>query len=143
VNRLLIAATGVFVLGAGLGVGALVHHTDAASPRRLTGDITVYAAEAGAGTCERLSGFDDIAAGAPVTVADGSGTVLATAQLQAGNRLGDGSGCRFPFALTDVAAPADVVISVGQHQGLRLSAEQLKELGRNVELRLGGVAAAG
>lgn len=138
-KRRLILAVGGAVFAAST-VGGYVLLGDGGG-QNLRGSITVFPTTK-ASSCERLDGFTDISAGASVKITDGTGAVLGTTELRSGSKITDGAGCRFGFDLGAVPDAPLVQISVGEHQGLTLTADQLAGTGRNVELRLGGVTAA-
>lgn len=137
-NRRLVTIVGGALLAASTIGGYLV--LGGGDGNELKGAITVYPA-APSDSCDALTGFTDITAGAAVKVTDGTGAVLATTELRSGQQVAGGAGCRFGFDLGDVAEAPLVQISVGERQGLSLTAEQLAAADRTVELRLGGVHA--
>jgi hypothetical protein len=140
VKRRLILALGGAVFAASAVGGYVLLGGE--SGQNLRGSITVFPTTMSS-SCEQLEGFTDITPGASVKITDGTGAVLGTTELRSGSKVGDGAGCRFGFDLGAVQEAPLVQISVGEHQGLTLTAEQLASTGRNVELRLGGVVAAG
>ncbi len=137
-RRLLVLVGGALFAASAVG-GYLTLGRD--SGPTLKGAITVYPT-AKSDTCDALTGFSDITEGASVKVTDGTGAVLATTELRSGQTVADGAGCRFGFDLGTVADAPLVQISVGDRQGLSLTAEQLAAADRTVDLRLGGVNAA-
>lgn len=52
--------------------------------------------------CSGRRGYDDIHAGAQVTVTDQAGTVVALSELQPGHQSGEAGGCLFLFTVRDV-----------------------------------------
>ncbi len=87
------------------------------------------------GSCGGTGGFSDLVAGAPVTIADSSGTTLATTYVQGATATGTDT-CRLSFTLTDVPTSRAYRISIGHRDGLPgISYEQLQGDGWNAHLR--------
>lgn len=85
--------------------------------------------------CRGDGGYSDIRQGAQVRVSDGSGSLLATSSLEAGERRG-----RFcDFAFTIEVPDADFyTFEVTSRGELSYSAEELEERGYIVGFELGG-----
>ena len=132
-NRTVAASAACFLAGAALWpLGRLGDDGP-----RLRGTVTVFAHVEDTTGCAGVTGFDDIAGGAPVRAADDAGNVLATGRLGPGEMLKDRSGCVYAFSLGKLRDDAVVVLAVGNRQGLRLTAAQLSDVDHRVDLRLG------
>ncbi len=81
-------------------------------------------------------GFSDIAPGAPVTVKNEEGTIIATGSVSGGSWTENS--CRLDFSIDDVPEAKFYQVEVGRRGELRYSAEQLEAMGRHVELSVGG-----
>lgn len=107
-------STGAVALtAAALAVGAWFLFGDGAD-KRMTGDLEltdgVSGLEAG-DLCSGRGGYDDIQAGAQITLQDGEGTTLATTEL--GQGVYDGQACVFRFALEGVEKSEFYVLEMG------------------------------
>ncbi|MCZ2525374.1 hypothetical protein [Streptomyces sp. HB2AG] len=77
-------------------------------------------------TCLGEGGYDDIAYGAPVTVSDAAGTVVAVGSLDLGEVTD--SGCSFPFTVEDVPGGAKFyTVEVSHRGGLTKTAGEMRD----------------
>lgn len=93
-------------------------------------------------SCSGSGGFADLRSGAPVTVADASGTLLGTTSLSSGKMTG--GYCAFSFDLGEVQQSDFYQLSVASdRRGLqRYSEQELRSAGENLTLTLGSGGAA-
>ena len=80
------------------------------------------------------TGYDDISAGAPVTVKDKAGTVLASSFLDSGTSAG--SDCTFSLAV-EVPDSAFYQIEVGHRGAVTFSKSDLQSIGWTADLSIG------
>jgi hypothetical protein len=73
--------------------------------------------------CSGTDGFDDLTAGAPVTVKNGSGSVIAAGSLDEG--VSDAMVCRFQFTITNVPDAKSYLIGVTHRGPWTYSQDQL------------------
>jgi hypothetical protein len=86
--------------------------------------------------CQGSGGYDDIQAGAQITVKDGSGKTLATGELVSGV-ADDADTCTFPFVVTGVPGADFYAISVSHRGEITFSRSQMTSNGWSVGLTLG------
>ena len=80
----------------------------------------------------KSAGYDDITAGAQVTVTNEAGTVLAVGTLQ--NGTGTGTGCKFPFTVTVPPGHQFYGFEISHRGVIRYSEEQLRTTGAHLSL---------
>lgn len=132
------SALALLVLGAlGLSAWVLMHGTER---HVLSGTVLLVDSSsdlAPGDRCGGTGGYDDINAGAPVVLTDGSGSTLSTTVLSDGEF--DGKGCVFAFTLPDVRHTDFYALAVaGSNRGqLQYSYAQMSENSWSVQLSLG------
>jgi hypothetical protein len=82
-------------------------------------------------------GYNDLAAGATVTVKNGSGNVIATGSLQEGTAGGDGSTCSMPFTVADVPQEPFYQVEVANRGNVTFSLNQMRNSEWVVSLTIG------
>lgn len=95
---------------------------------------------AGHSTCVPSSGYQDAGAGAQVKVTSASGTLLATAELGAGQAITGPQGgivCEFDFAVDVPKGESFYQFEVSHRGAVSFSADELKKQGNKVGLTLG------
>ena len=85
--------------------------------------------------CVGTGGYDDISAGASVTVRDGNGKTLATSELGSGDAL-SGVGCTYEFTV-DVPDADFYRVEVSHRGELEFSRGELEQAGWEVHASLG------
>ena len=84
--------------------------------------------------CEGTNGYDDITEGAPVTLYDQSGTIVAAGALGAGTVTS--TGCMFTFTIPDIPFTADFFQYEITHRG-KLTASKQELLDSSLSASLG------
>ena len=82
-------------------------------------------------------GYNDLAAGATVTVKNGSGNVIGTGSLKEGTAGGDGSTCSMPFTVTDVPQVPFYQVEVANRGNVTFSLNQMRNSKWVVSLTIG------
>lgn len=133
----------VAAVGAGL---ALLLAGCGGGDETITGSIQIFgqsdSVTSSGDTCSGAGGYDDIEEGAQVTVKDGDGDLLATADLGPGevtdedNSTDSFTQCDLPFTV-DVPASDFYVIEVSHRGEISYSREELEKKNWKVELSLG------
>lgn len=111
--------------------------------RELTGSLTLRDAfgqgsDMGRGEypCVGTNGYDDIAEGAPVTVYDAAGAIVATGRLGESEALDAAESCLFPFTVAEVPTSDFYQVEVANRGMVTFTAEQVEN--GEVSLTLGG-----
>lgn len=73
--------------------------------------------------CHGIGPYQDMAAGARVTVYNGAGTAVATGELREGQW---GVGCMFPFSVTDVPVSTMLQVEVGSRGKVAFGVDDVK-----------------
>ncbi len=111
--RALVTASAAVLALSGCGGesgGATAEPTETAATTPATfavrGGVTLLygATEDGPGECTGRGGYEDLAAGAPVTISDGSGEKVALGELGPGEIVKGTYSCEFPFSVEEVPA---------------------------------------
>lgn len=93
------------------------------------------------GSCEGRDGYDDIRAGAQVTVKDENGTVIATGRLEGGQQVEVPSAtlyiCEFGFQVDVPADKSFYAIEVSHRGEITYSRAEMEESAWTVDLELG------
>ncbi|MBW0118526.1 hypothetical protein I4J48_25105, partial [Pseudonocardia sp. KRD-169] len=109
-------AAAAVVLGLGVALASVAGTISSGGSFALTGELNL-AGEGGhgSGSCAGYGGYSDIGAGTSVTVADATGTVVATGRLDSGrSSAGD---CVFPFSVAEVPGDSDFYRVEVSHRG--------------------------
>jgi hypothetical protein len=101
----------------------------------VAGTFTLWAATPRADPCAARTDAADTHRGAPVTMNDSAGHVLATTTLSAGRADATHRGCVYRFTITPPAATFS--ITVGARSGLTYTPQQIAKAGWQVALNLG------
>jgi hypothetical protein len=104
--------------------------------RTVAGTFTLWAATPRANPCATRTDAADIHRGAPVTIDDSAGHVLAVSTLSAGDSDAAHRGCVYRFAFTPPASEA-LSITVGNRVGLTYTPQQIAKAGWQVAMNLG------
>jgi hypothetical protein len=83
-SAVLVGVAAAVVLGLGAALASIAGPLAGGGTFTLTGELALDGAGYGSGGCSGSGGYSDIGAGASVTVADASGTVVATGALDPG-----------------------------------------------------------
>jgi hypothetical protein len=122
-----------------VGTVAAVAYSKVANPQHtITGTMTLFDASgyaSGAEGCAGKDGYQDIQAGAQVTVSDESGKLLATSQLGRGDD--NRPYCVFAFKVDGVPTAKVYQVEVAHRGKVAYSASDLAAAGWKADLRLG------
>jgi hypothetical protein len=104
------------------------------------GDFTLmdpegYSEDFAGGGCSGDGGYDDISAGTQVNIRDGSGELLASSSLDAGEDMS--IACTFTFTVDDVPKADFYSVEVGDRGDLSYSYDEMVENSWYVSLSLG------
>jgi hypothetical protein len=131
VRRRIIGIAAVAVIGAGCA------GTPLAPTHIVTGTFELAGShQGGYGTvpCEGTGGYTDIREGAPVTLKDAAGTMIATSRLEHGS---SSAPCDFTFAFPNVVEMPFYTVEVSHRGGLTYSLAEMKATGWTFALTLG------
>ncbi|GAC1375843.1 MAG: hypothetical protein NVSMB32_18620 [Actinomycetota bacterium] len=125
---------GMFLVGAALLAGC-----QAASPsgQTLTGTFTLTSARIQEDPCKSPPGYEDVAAGAAVTVKHESGATVGTGVLKAGTADIAKRSCVYPFTVTGLPKATTYFIGVAKRGAISYSAADLAAKGYKVDLHFG------
>lgn len=100
----------------------------APTTKTLNGTLALHgrAAAIGLTACSGTGGYDDIAAGAQVTVKDQTGTLIGTGSLEAGKANAERTTCTFAFKVADLPDATFYAIEVSHRGELTYSAAEME-----------------
>jgi hypothetical protein len=139
-SMLLRVVGAVLVLGlvlAGLGHLALTRFNVLGDPGvTVIGTVDLEDLSSTANGCQGIGTYSDVTVGTPVTLTDGSGAVLGTAELGDPLAFGD-AGCLFTFRVAHVPTSADgYTVTVGDRESVASSRDAMIASGWTTELHL-------
>jgi hypothetical protein len=140
-RRTLLGVVGaVLVLGlvlAGLGHVALTRLGVLGDPGvTVIGTVDLVDLRTNANGCEGTGSYSDVSVGTPVTLTDGTGAVLGTAELDSPIAFGD-AGCLFTFRVAHVPTSADgYTVQVAGIESVASSRDAMVTNGWTTELHL-------
>jgi hypothetical protein len=104
----------------------------------LRGSFTLFAATDGpANNCQGRRGYDDIKGGVSVTVRDGASRILATGNLENGQRSAAGGSCSFVFRVPNIKQADFYSVEVGRRGSLSYSHTEMTANDWTVAFSLG------
>jgi hypothetical protein len=104
----------------------------------LRGSFTLFAVTDGpANNCQGRRGYDDIEGGLSVTVRDETARILATGNLENGQRSAAGGSCRFDFRILNIKQADFYSVEVGRRGSLSFSHTEMTANDWSVAFSLG------